>query len=214
MIRCYIRLLPDTPFLLFYNENHNNYWMIQSFNGAQSTTITIQDHPKTLPIDSVSSTLAHVQPSSETENVVCTTACVLTSSSSLHSLHSQLLKEQPDSFVMLFSSFPVTSSICSETTLSIPLTTSSDLLIRYSPRPYTELGLEADLLYQQFDMICKNHQSPSTWIPLNDDVKSHIEVSLLFLLSYRFQLIIQRECTIRHYSVLPLSQFYLQFISY
>lgn len=180
MIRCYIRLLPNTPFLLFYNENHRNYWMIQSFNGAQSTTITIQDQSKGLPIDSIPSTLSSIHPSSETENVVCTTACVLTSSSSLHSLHSQLLKKQYDSFVMLFSSFPVTSSICTETALSIPLTTSSDLLVRYSPQPYAAMGLEANLLYQQFDMICKNYESPSTWISLSDDVKSHIEVSLSF----------------------------------
>lgn len=214
MIRCYIRLLPDTPFLLFYNENHRNYWMIQSFNGAQSTTITIQDQSKGIPIDSIPSTLSSIQPSSETENVICTTACVLTSSSSLHSLHSQLLKKQHDSFVMLFSSFPVTSSLSTEGTLSIPLTTSSDLLVRYSPQPYATLGLESDLLYQQFDMICKNYESSSTWISLNDDVRSHIEVSLVFPLSCRFLLIIQREYTIRRYPVLHWNLSCLQLINH
>ena len=57
MLRCYIRLLPDIPFLIYYSENNIQYWMIQSFNGAKSTTITVSDLSKYIPSNQITQSL-------------------------------------------------------------------------------------------------------------------------------------------------------------
>ena len=171
MLRCYIRLLPDTPFLLFYNENNLNYWMIQSFDGANSSTITISDYldpaKSSIPREDLAKHLANLPLSLEKEKVKCTSASVLMSTSSIHSIHSQLCKTIQESFVMLLSSYPISSALSPENALSIPLTSSSDILIRYSPKPYQTLYLDADLLFEQYSILCTNQQSQCYWKSLS-----------------------------------------------
>ena len=180
MLRCYIRLLPDIPFLIYYSENKTQYWMIQSFNGAKSTTITISDLSQYIPSNQITQSLFSQPISLDNEQITCTMASLLLSSSPLSSLHSLLEKEKNHSFVLLFSSFPFTDQFKKDWDLSIPLTISSDLLVRFSPQAFSTFHLEADLLYEQYHALCMNYHNPTQWFSLSEETIACIEVVLKY----------------------------------
>ena len=167
MTRCYIRLLPDIPFVLFYEDNGVEYWMAQEFNESGSVTTTLIDNHHEIATDALASA---IQPPSSSELCTCSLATMILSSSS-RSLHQQLFSDFNDSFVAVLHRFPLDSTAIS---LSPPLTASCELLLRYSYQPYSTFSLDADRFHEELQVL--QSIKSGTWSILSEEILSTLPV--------------------------------------
>ena len=167
MTRCYIRLLPATPFVIYYEDNGVEYWMVQEFNDSGSVTTTLIDNHHDIPADKLASA---VQPASSSEICSCSLATMILSSSS-RSLHQQLFSDFSDSFVAVLHRFPLDSSPVS---LSPPLTASCELLLRYCSQPYSTFSMDADRFHEELQAL--QAIKSDAWSILSEEILSTLPV--------------------------------------
>ena len=167
MTRCYIRLLPDIPFVIFYEDNGVEYWMAQEFNDSGSVTTTLIDNHREIPADQL---ISSIQPASSSELCTCSLATMILSSSS-RSLHQQLFSDFNDSFVAVLHRFPLDSTSVS---LSPPLTASCELLVRYSYQPYSTFSMDADRFHEELQVL--QAIKSETWSILSEEILSTLPI--------------------------------------
>ena len=167
MTRCYIRLLPDIPFVIFYEDNGVEYWMAQEFNDSGSVTTTLIDNHREIPTDQL---ISSIHPASSSELCTCSLATMILSSSS-RSLHQQLFSDFNDSFVAVLHRFPLDSTSVS---LSPPLTASCELLVRYSYQPYSTFSMDADRFHEELQVL--QAIKSETWSILSEEILSTLPI--------------------------------------
>ena len=167
MTRCYIRLLPDIPFVIFYEDSGVEYWMAQEFNDSGSVTTTLIDNHHEIPTADLASSIS---PASSSEICTCSRATLILSSSS-RSLHQQLFSDFNDSFVAVLHRFPMDSASLS---LSPPLTASCELLLRYSYQPYSTFSLDADRFHEELQVL--QTITAGNWSILPDEILSTLPI--------------------------------------
>ena len=166
MTRCYIRLLPDIPFIIFYEDSDVDYWMAQEFNASGCVTTTLIDSHQTVSSDQLASVVRSPTPD---EDCTCHLATLLISSSSA-AFHQQLFSDRSDSFVMMFNHFSMDSPF----SLTPPLTTTCELLLRYSPHPYSTFLIDADRFYSELKLLQSIRSGD--WQLLSEDVLATLPV--------------------------------------
>ena len=174
MTRCYIRLLPDIPFVIFYEDNGVEYWMAQEFNDSGSVTTTLIDNHREIPTDQL---ISSIHPASSSELCTCSLATMILSSSS-RSLHQQLFSDFNDSFVAVLHRFPLDSTSVS---LSPPLTASCELLVRYSYQPYSTFSMDADRFHEAIDytdFIYQKGLHCGSKEQLDADIRQHLKAMM------------------------------------
>lgn len=153
MTRCYIRLLPEVPFVLYYYSSGADYWMSQFFDADSSETVTITNAHDVL---SSASLLTRVKPllqPTPSTVVSCRSLFLLSSDVAASSFHSLLNEDTAASFIAVTSSYLAEShNIASG--LAPPLSAPCELLLRFSPRvasslPADRLSLELETLLRR-----------------------------------------------------------------
>ena len=99
MTRCYIRLLPDVPFVMFYEESGVEYWMAQFFDSTGSETTTILDNHSFHPMDALPKIAQPLFTPAPSESVSCRSLFVLSSSSPSLPFHTLLQQDAHSTFL-------------------------------------------------------------------------------------------------------------------
>lgn len=168
MMRCYMRLLPDSPFLLFYRDQNVNYWLFQSFDADGSFTTTIIDKEELIPIPQMNKRIASTFHSTSCQ-FDYRSVCML--SPSLHALHVMLQNTHQESFIAAYFHASHLKQL-EDDGMSPPSQSSCDLLLRYVPQSASTLLLEADRLGEELESIQHNAQNPSEWREVKTDVEA------------------------------------------
>ena len=140
--------------------------MAQEFNASGCVTTTLIDSHRTVSRDQLASM---VRPPTADEDCTCHLATLLISSSSA-SFHQQLFSDHNDSFVMMFNHFSMDSSF----SLTPPLTTACELLLRYSPHPYSTFLIDADRYYSELKILQSIRSG--NWQLLSEDVLATLPI--------------------------------------
>lgn len=159
MTRCYIRLLPEVPFIMFYEESGVEYWMTQFFDTTGTETITIMDNQQFYASESIATFMNPFLKSTPTESVSCRSLFVLSSSSPSLPLHTLLQENLPASFLGVLYSYPCDTESPSTPSLQPPMKAPCEILLRYSLQPYSSLLLESDRLNDELTVVLTNLQS-------------------------------------------------------
>ena len=159
MTRCYIRLLPEVPFIMFYEEAGVEYWMTQFFDTTGTETITIMDNQQFYASESIATFMNPFLKSTPTESVSCRSLFVLSSSSPSLPLHTLLQENLPASFLGVLYSYPCDTESPSTPSLQPPMKAPCEILLRYSLQPYSSLLLESDRLNDELTVVLTNLQS-------------------------------------------------------
>lgn len=134
-----MRLLPDSPFLLFYRDQGVNYWLLQSFSSAGSVTTTVVAK-EPVPASQVKPSITQCIPHAS-GHLRLRSAFLL--SPSAHCLHTLLQHSHQESFIAaLFHQTACEAS--ADLDLTPASSTACDLLLRYAPQSSSALLLEAD----------------------------------------------------------------------
>lgn len=152
MTRCYIRLLPEVPFVLYYNSSGADYWMSQFFDADSSETVTITNaHDMLSPAAFPGRVKPLLQP---TPSVVvsCRSLFLLSSDVASSSFHTLLCEDTSASFLAVTSSYLAESHDVA-TSLAPPVSAPCELLTRFSPR--TSSSLPADRLSVELETLLK-----------------------------------------------------------
>ncbi|KAM7457135.1 hypothetical protein BLSTO_02101 [Blastocystis sp. subtype 1] len=164
MMRCYMRLLPDSPFLLFYRDQGVNYWLLQSFSSAGSVTTTVVAK-EPVPASQVKPSITQCIPHAS-GHLRLRSAFLL--SPSVHCLHTLLQHSHQESFIAaLFHQTACEAS--SDLDLTPASSTACDLLLRYAPQPSSALLLEADRWSEELAALRRNVEHPGEWRAVKTD---------------------------------------------
>lgn len=164
MMRCYMRLLPDSPFLLFYRDQGVNYWLLQSFSSAGSVTTTVVAK-EPVPASQVKPSITQCIPHAS-GHLRLRSAFLL--SPSAHCLHTLLQHSHQESFIAaLFHQTACEAS--SDLDLTPASSTACDLLLRYAPQPSSALLLEADRWSEELAALRRNVEHPGEWRAVKTD---------------------------------------------
>ena len=164
MMRCYMRLLPDSPFLLFYRDQGVNYWLLQSFSSAGSVTTTVVAK-EPIPASQVKPSITQCVPHAS-GHLRLRSAFLL--SPSVHCLHTLLQHSHQESFIAaLFHQTACEAS--ADLDLTPASSTACDLLLRYAPQPSSALLLEADRWSEELAALRRNVEHPGEWRAVKTD---------------------------------------------
>ena len=171
MTRCYIRLLPDVPFVMFYEESGVHYWMAQFFDSTGSETTTIIDRHSFHPMETLPTTIRPLLTTSPSESVSCRSLFLLTSRAPSLPFHSLLHQSLQTSFVAVTTTYPCSMHADGreENVLQPPVSAACEILLRYSPQPYKSMLLEADRLHEELVRVRSNLDGEK-WSPLDVDL--------------------------------------------
>ena len=175
MMRCYMRLLPDSPFLLFYRDQGVNYWLMQSFSSAGSVTTTIVAKEPRVSASQMKPAVMHCI---DHASVRLRLQSAFLLSPSVHGLHTLLQHNHHESF--LAALFRQTSSEATPDLSLVPSpSTACDLLLRYEPQPSSALLLEADRWSEELNALRHNAEHPAEWraVKTDDDASGCSQVA-------------------------------------
>lgn len=165
MTRCYIRLLPEVPFVLYYSSSGADYWMSQFFDADSSETVTITNahdvlSPATFPVQ----VKPLLQPTPSTV-VSCRSLFLLSSDVASSSFHALLNEDTAASFLAVTSSYLAESHDVAAG-LAPPVSAPCELLLRFSPR--SSSSLPADRLSVELETLLKRRSGE--WTPLDTSI--------------------------------------------
>ena len=159
-----MRLLPDSPFLLFYRDQGVNYWLLQSFSSAGSVTTTVVAK-EPVPASQVKPSITQCIPHAS-GHLRLRSAFLL--SPSAHCLHTLLQHSHQESFIAaLFHQTACEAS--SDLDLTPASSTACDLLLRYAPQSSSALLLEADRWSEELAALRRNVEHPGEWRAVKTD---------------------------------------------
>lgn len=160
-----MRLLPDSPFLLFYRDQGVNYWLLQSFSSAGSVTTTVVAKEPCVPASQVKPSITQCIPHAS-GHLRLRSAFLL--SPSAHCLHTLLQHSHQESFIAaLFHQTACEAS--SDLDLTPASSTACDLLLRYAPQSSSALLLEADRWSEELAALRRNVEHPGEWRAVKTD---------------------------------------------
>lgn len=172
MTRCYIRLLPEVPFVMFYEESGVEYWMTQFFDSNGTETITIIDNQQFYDSESIAKFMNPLLISTPAESVSCRSLFMLSSSSPSLPLHTLLQENLPTSFLAVLSSYPCSDEVPSTDSFQPPIKAQCEILLRYSLQSFSSLLLESDRLNDELNVILANFQAltENSWECLDESL--------------------------------------------